>query len=436
MKRALALLAGLAIASPAAAADRLGLNIHQSSTVGPAATKGASLGVVRIDANWLDAEKSQGQFDFTLFDQVVDAAKSRGLEVLAVLAYTPAWASTGDTMNDGPNNDVPQPGTYAAYVTAAVNHLKDRVTYFELWNEPDLAQFWEGTASDYVSDVLAPGADALHAACPTCKVVAPALATVGTSYDSFFDTVLAAAKDKIDVVSGHIYAQFPQDTPGAGGASDSFYDKLESHRIVKIGTTVVYEGPLSFKEVMDAHGATQPFWLDETGIEATYGDATQEATQTLYYRRVLESMLTRPWWLATIFYEGFDEPAGQYHYGVCVDDPDAGLGYDEKPVMAMLRKAAENQPLFGGTGNDCTDGLDNDGDGLIDSADPDCATGTSEGLPPVDAGGDAGAGDDAGDVEPGSGGGCDASGAGPSGLFALAVALAIAAKLRSRGARA
>ena len=54
------------------------------------------------------------------------------VEVLAVLAYTPAWASTGDTLKDGPNNDVPMPGTYAAYVTAAVNHLKDRVTYFEI----------------------------------------------------------------------------------------------------------------------------------------------------------------------------------------------------------------------------------------------------------------------------------------------------------------
>src|SRR6185503_5852552 len=126
------------------AAASLGLNVHQSSTVGPAATKGASLGIVRIDANWLDAEKAQGQLDFTLFDQVVDAAKSKNLEVLAVLAYTPAWASTGDTMNDGPNNDVPQAGAYAAYVTAAVNHLKDRVTYYELWNEPDLGQFWEG----------------------------------------------------------------------------------------------------------------------------------------------------------------------------------------------------------------------------------------------------------------------------------------------------
>jgi hypothetical protein len=398
----------------------LGLNVHQSSTTGPSATKGASLGIVRIDANWLDAEKTQGAFDFTLFDQVVNAAQSKGLTVLAVLAYGPAWASTGDKQNDGPNNDIPQPGTYAAYVTAAVNHLKDRVTYYELWNEPNLSVFFEGTPQDYLANVLIPGADALHAACSTCKVVGPALATIGTTYATFLDAVLAGAKDKIDIVSGHDYAQFPQDTQGAGGASDSFYNKLESHRIVKFGTTTVFEGPLSMREVMNAHAATQPFWITETGIEATYGDTTAEATQTLYYRRVLESMLTRPWWQATIFYEAFDvAPPAQYHFGVCVDDSSASLGYDEKPVMAMLRKAAQNQPIFGGTGTDCTDGLDNDGDGLIDAADPDCATGTNEGLPPVDAGAP-----EAGDVETdggGGGGGCNASGSMPSSWMFVAL---------------
>jgi len=430
MKRALVLLAALASASPARATDGLGLNVHQSSGVGLDATKGATLGWVRIDANWVDVEKTQGQFDFTVLDAVVDGARSRGLSVLAVLGYGPAWASSGDALGDGPNNDVPQPGTYAAFVTAAVTHFQDRVQYYELWNEPNLQQFFEGTPQNYLDEVLVPGADALHAACATCKVVAPAVSTVGTEYATWLDAALTGAQSKIDVVSGHDYAQFPQDTPGAGGASDSFYNKLESHRIVKVGDTVVYEGPLSFKEVMDAHGATQPFWITETGIEAPYGDEAAEATQTLYYRRVLESMLTRSWWQNTIFYEAFDEPPAQYHFGVCVDHPDAGLGDDEKPVMALLRKAVANQPLFGGTNTDCNDGLDDDGDGLVDQADPDCANGTSEWLAEVDAG----AAPDAGDAEGGgSGGGCDTSGGAPTALAALALGLAL---LRSRAARA
>jgi hypothetical protein len=421
--------AGVGSGGTAWAKDDLGLNVHQSTGVGLDVTRAASLGWVRIDVNWFSAEPAQGTYDWALLDQVVDGAISRGLSVLAVLAYTPAWASTGDTKGDGNDNDVPQTGTYAAFVTAAVNHFSGRVTHYELWNEPNLGQFWEGTPQAYTSTILVPGAQALHAACASCKVVAPALATIAGQWDVWMDAALTAAQSQIDILSGHDYGAFPQDTPGAGGTSDSFYNRLDSHRVVKVGSSVVFEGPLSLKEVMDAHGATQPFWLTETGIEAPYGDTAAEAAQTLYYRRVLESMLGRPWWQATIFYEGFDvPPPAQYHFGVSVDDPAADAGFDEKPVMALLRMAAQNQPLFGGKGTDCEDGLDNDGDGLIDyPADPDCTspTSTSEGVPPVDAGADVTT-DDAGDSEGGGGGGgCDvASTRGVPPVAGVAMALA------------
>ena len=109
--------------------------------------------------------------------------------------------------------------------------------------------------------------------CPTCKVMAPGLASIGDDYDAWMDASLAAAKDQIDIVSGHIYAGFPVDSPGSGSTSDSFFNKLESHRVLETNGTVVYEGPLSFREVMLKHGVSKPFWLTETGKEATLGDA-------------------------------------------------------------------------------------------------------------------------------------------------------------------
>lgn len=431
----------VATATSAAAPRPIGLNVHDSSGVGLNATRDAVLGngpkLVRIDVNWYDVEKSQGQYDWTVIDAVVDGAKQRGLDVLAVLAYTPAWASSGDTKGGGTLNDIPQQGTYPSFVTNAVNHLKNRVTYFELWNEPNLGVFFEGMPSDYDTRILIPGADALHAACGTCKVVAPAVATVGGQYDVWMDQVLAAALPKIDIVSGHIYAGFPQDGAGPGTTSDSFYNKLESHRVLKFGSTIVYEGPLSFKEVMDKYKVSKPFWITETGKEATLGNATEEAAQVAYYRHVFESMLVRPWWEGTIFYESFDEPPAPYKWGVCVDNPNAMKGYDPKAVMGLIQKVTSQQPIFGGSGTDCSDGLDNDNDGKIDfPADPDCksAMTTSEGpyMPPqMDAGVmmDAGNGElEAGDDDAGatggsngSGGGCNTGGGRPSLLALLAL---------------
>ncbi len=368
---------------PTHAEQQLGLNVHQSTSFGLDITRDAGLRWVRIDLNWFNAQPSENKPpSFDLFDTIVDEALSRGLSVLAVIGYGPQWASSGDTKDDGHINDVPKGATYAAFVTATVEHFKDRVTHYELWNEPNLGDFFEGTPEQYVQTVLLPGADALHAACPSCKVVGPGLATVGGAYDVWMDAALSAAKDRIDIVSGHVYADFHQDK-----LSDNFFNKLEQHRTVEIGGTVVYVGPLSLREVMQQHGVTAPFWLTETGQTATYGDGAQEQEQLLYYRHVLEAMLTRPWWTTTIFYEAFDIADSGHTWGVALVDEQAPGGYRPKAVMALLKKAVSSQPAFGGNGSDCNDGLDNEGDGLVDyPLDPDCASalGKSEGDPPLD----------------------------------------------------
>ena len=74
----------------------------------------------------------------------------------------------------------------------------------------------------------------------------------------------------------------------------------------------MYEGPLSFKEVMDKHAVTKPFWLTETGKEATYGDAAEERSAAPLLPPHPREMLKRPWWATTIFYEAFDEPPAPY----------------------------------------------------------------------------------------------------------------------------
>ena len=156
----------------------------------------------------------------------------------------------------------------------------------------------------------------------------------------------------------------------------------------------MYTGPLSLREVMQQHGVTAPFWLTETGQTAFYGDAEQEQEQLVYYRQVLEAMLTRPWWTTTIFYEAFDIADSGYTWGVGLVDDQAPGGYRPKAVMALLQKVVSSQSAFGGYGDDCNDGLDNEGDGLVDyPQDPDCtsALGKSEGAPPVEQP-DAGAG--------------------------------------------
>jgi hypothetical protein len=333
----------------------LGFNVHQSKDIGVNVTAASGTKWVRIDLNWLNVEPNeQGVFDFGVIDPLVDAANAKGLKVLAVVGYTPGWASQGDLKGGGSTNDVPKAGTFAPFVTAVVNRYKAKgVTHYEIWNEPNLEQFFEGDVNAYLERVLLPGADAVHAACSSCLVVGPGLATVGDQYGKWMDAIFPVAKSKIDIVSGHIYHDFPVAGGGAGVTSDSFFNKLESHRIVKLGSATVYEGPQSFKEAIDKHGmSAKPFWLTETGREANAGNANEETAQTTYYQRVLEEMGKRPWWTGTIFYEAFDEPPAPYRWGVVVHDDNAMPNkWVAKPALAYLQKFTSSQPTTPGGPN-------------------------------------------------------------------------------------
>ena len=369
-------LLALSLCARNSGAHELGFNIHQSSTVGPNATKDAGLKWVRIDMNWDLAQPADAVPDWTVLDQVVNAAQAKGLSVLAVIGYTPAWASAQNNEPSTHQNDLPIAGKYDAFVSLAVNHFKDRVTHYELWNEPNLTQFFEGTPQQYVDLILKPGADAVHAACPACKVVSGGLSSLASSmYDTWLDTMLKLAAAKIDIVNGHVYSSFTEDDSGAGTTSDSFLNRLESHRKIVLGGITVFEGRLSFKEVMDNNACTKPFWLTETGFEASAGAAADLANQTRYYRRVLEKASVRPWWTTTIFYEGFDAMVSSSHFGA-VTDTGAGA-YAKKPVFDFLKLAVQGL-AFGGTNPACSDALDNDNDGKIDFPDDsDCFDPTS-----------------------------------------------------------
>ncbi|MEO7096058.1 MAG: MYXO-CTERM sorting domain-containing protein, partial [Polyangiales bacterium] len=402
-------------------------------------------------------QPTEGTYDWALFDTIIDNARSRGLTVLAVLAYTPKWASAGDVDGKRNDNDVPRAGAYEAFVTAAVTRYASKVTYWEIWNEPNLGEFFEGTPDQYVELILKPGAAAVHAACGACKVLAPGLATVGGKYDVWMDAALSKAKDRIDIVSGHVYADFAKSPTDV-----SFFSKLDKHRVLTLGDATLYEDPLSLRESMIKNGAAgKPFWLTETGKGAAFGNVPEMDLQSNYVRHVLEAMLTRSWWQATVFYEAFDEPGQPYTWGFSLHDGKPPTNYSLKPVCDVLAKAVDRQPLFGGKGADCDDGLDNEGDGLIDyPKDPECSAAStfSEGPPPgPDAGDDAGADadddaavadDDAAssdDAEPaataadaGSGGcGCavrpGATGVSP--FAALAAALGVVRARRRRRAR-
>jgi hypothetical protein len=97
--------------------------------------KDAGVGFVRFDFLWEDLEPEQGRFAFAKYDRIVDAAHKRGIKILGILAYNPAWAGV-------PWNHAPDVVRYGHFARNVVNHFKDRVRHWQIWHEPDNPAFW------------------------------------------------------------------------------------------------------------------------------------------------------------------------------------------------------------------------------------------------------------------------------------------------------
>ncbi|MDR3194669.1 MAG: beta-galactosidase [Tannerella sp.] len=95
---------------------------------------------VRTDFSWGGVESPQGNWHFEHLDRVVEETGKQGIQVLALLLYNVAWANPAYQHLDA----------WLTYVEKTVMRYKDKVRYWEIWNEPNL--FWDkmgGNAAEY-----------------------------------------------------------------------------------------------------------------------------------------------------------------------------------------------------------------------------------------------------------------------------------------------
>lgn len=90
---------------------------------------------IRMDFLWADIEPQKGRFDFDKYDHILDILEEHGLKVMVTLEYNPSW-------RDADWNAAPVVEDYVYYARKTVRHFKDRVKYWEIWNEPDSVKYW------------------------------------------------------------------------------------------------------------------------------------------------------------------------------------------------------------------------------------------------------------------------------------------------------
>ena len=330
---AVAALLWLAAAAPLAAQEisPYGVNVHvpvgeQLAQLDDAVAAG--IGWIRIDFIWAVAEPFEGEYRWQVYDALVAAAEARGLQVLAVIAYTPQWATDGPELFGVPRD----PADWRRFVDRAVRRYRGRIEAWEVWNEPNLPHFWAGSRRQYLDVILRPAAEAIRAADPLARVGAPGLAHLDSrDWHEWLLAVLEEAGDQIDVVTHHTY-----DRDSAGDVTA----KLDASTPFGRNPVLWDLAPPSVREVLEEAGARdKPFWLTETGWEsAQAGDGGQASR----YRDLLGTWLggdrRRDWIDKIFFYELADGPGSPYTWGILRADG------SRKPAWDAVRGFVVDNP--------------------------------------------------------------------------------------------
>lgn len=213
------------------------------------------------DANW------------TLMNNVMEAARAHNMGVLAVISHTPLWAAPSGTI---PGAGAPDPAVYADFVKQVATRYGDVISAYEVWNEPNSASFFQPMDPVKYTAILKAvyttlkGVNGTGGVDPTATVIAGALAPIQdffgitASPQTFLAAMYAAgAKGFFDAISFHPY-EFNQVLKFSQGALNPLAPlyQLQQMRAIMVqngdGDKLIWATEYGFQTVLDQLGVVDP----------------------------------------------------------------------------------------------------------------------------------------------------------------------------------
>jgi plastocyanin len=296
---------------------------------------------VRIDVSWPTVQPSRGtiaDWYVELLDFVVDAARARGIDVLATLYRTPGWANGGSSSNVPPLEEA----DYAWIANWLASHFRGRIAGWEVYNEPNSDTFFTGTPRRYAAILMA-AYPALKSGDPGADVV---LGGPANQDPVWLEAVYkAGARDSFDVMAVHAYMS-PSDLPP------------ETNN----GTIWTLAATSKTLDLMQRFGdGDKEIWLTEYGWSAhpNRGDelnwhrgVTQEQQADYLVRSLVYLGANRPYVTKVFWYNERNRATGHAH--------EDGFGLLNRDLSEKPAFAAAKAFLTGETGSDVTPPTVND----------------------------------------------------------------------------
>ncbi len=258
---------------------------------------------------------------FYNYDLAIESQVAQGIQVLGLLDYNPAWFKG---KNPTPDQWIDDWGNFVYATVARYGRDRGWIKHWELWNEPNLAQFgYESglyTVYDFVR-ILEVGSAAAKAADPEAKIVMGGLASVWGlppspyNYD-YFEYLLGVAEtggwDHVDILAIHLYR--PDSPEGATAGR---------HRAMDMRTELDH-----LDEFLRKYGP-KPVWITEMGWSTHKAQlGVDEDTQAFYLIRTYILAIAHPS-VEKLFWYTFrnDIPSQDFYTQPLYDDFEEQLHY-------------------------------------------------------------------------------------------------------------
>ncbi len=102
---------------------------------------------VRQHFPWAEIEPLPGKYDWARWDRLVTEVKRQGLEIIAVLDTSPAWARSP---LDRDNRFAPPQfvTTYGLFARAFAQRYREQITCYQVWDQPNIFPHWGAGSID------------------------------------------------------------------------------------------------------------------------------------------------------------------------------------------------------------------------------------------------------------------------------------------------
>lgn len=278
------------------------------------------VGWIRVDFDWPSAEPRQGTFNWDPIDRVVAEASARGIEVLAVPAYTPSWARPSGTSDKHPPTNFSH---FASFVRQAASRYTSRgVDHWEIWNEPNIRNFWAPLPNpEAYTRLLEQASTAIRNVNPSATILSGGVAPAADTADgsgvhplTFVRRMYAAGgRNSFDAIASHPYSY-----PALATGTESW--------------NPFYRLP-EMRQIMVANGdSAKKIWITEYG--APTGTGENAVSETRQARTITDAFAQLANW-------SWDGPLFVYSYRDVGTNP-----ADREDNFGMVRRDFSPKPAW------------------------------------------------------------------------------------------